>query len=66
MGAIMKPADEPDRLLGAPLRITAFTAGFGLVSLPHIPGGPDTWITVYLSRIFRQIKAAGQSEGEGR
>lgn len=64
----MKPADEPDRLLGAPLRkiFTAFTAGFGSVSLPNVPGNPDTWIETYLSQIFRQIKAAGQSEGEGR
>jgi hypothetical protein len=36
-----------------------FGASFGPVSLPDIPGNPDTWIVTYLSRIFRQIKAGG-------
>jgi DNA-binding transcriptional MerR regulator len=43
-----------------------FRAGFGSVWIRDAPGTPDTWIVTYLSRIFRQIKAAGQSEGEGR
>jgi hypothetical protein len=36
-----------------------FAAGFGSVWLPDTPNAPDTWIVVYLSRIFRQIKAVG-------
>jgi hypothetical protein len=35
-----------------------FDAGFGDVRLSDSPGEPDTWIITYLSRIFRQIKAA--------
>jgi DNA-binding transcriptional MerR regulator len=34
-------------------------AGFGSVWLRDAPGYPDTWIVVYLSRIFRQINAGG-------
>jgi hypothetical protein len=39
-----------------------FDAGFGPVRLPDLPGQPDTWIVTYLSRIFRQIKAAQAAE----
>ena len=39
-----------------------FNAGFGPVRLPDAPGEPDTWIITYLSRIFRQIKAAQAPE----
>jgi hypothetical protein len=39
-----------------------FSAGFGPVRLPDSPGEPDTWIVTYLSRIFRQIKAAQAAE----
>ena len=39
-----------------------FNAGFGPVWLPDSPGEPDTWIITYLSRIFRQIKAAQAPE----
>jgi hypothetical protein len=34
------------------------SAGFGPVRLPDLPDEPDTWIITYLSRIFRQVKAA--------
>jgi hypothetical protein len=39
--------------------VAAFAAGFGPINLIERPGDPDTWIVVYLSRIFRQIKAGG-------
>jgi hypothetical protein len=39
-----------------------FKSGFGPVRLPDSPGEPDTWIVTYLSRIFRQIKAAQTAE----
>jgi len=49
----------------APIPISGgvrFAAGFGPIWLRDSPGEPDTWIVSYLSRIFRQIKAAEAAE----